>query len=476
MKSKKISDFYKVVGKRTHVAMAALERAKEKDQRDAKIAKRTHEDQLKLVELAELATRKEIFDLDPPTTISSEIDEKSLDLEDATVVVETTEKKKKRRAWSTRPSNWPTILENYLNFGLRSTIKAFPDIFADQSENYSAVQLSRWKKEMRSGKLPGKELHHSPPYGKELDLDLLKAVKERLAIGLAVDSIVLRVLLLPMLVERSLSHLLVEKGGEFLFGYSWANRFFKRYNLSSRAVTTKMRDEIPADFEAKREVYLNIGSVILTENSIPPSLVIGLDETNALFVPRATRNRAEKGARKVPSQGVGKEKPQVTTTIAANESGELLSYQVIFGGKTKRSLPKGLAPPPGAFFDFTPSHWQTPESYCRFINHVLIPYRLEKIAESGLPSTQKMLLKHDLHYSHKDPKVLKLLEENHIIPLFVPAGCTDVLQECDTVINKPFKSAMKAAFRDYLHSSYQEHRKDPTIDPANGNQPLGLER
>ncbi len=67
MKSKKIDDFYKVVGKRTHNAMAALERAKGKDLRDDKILKRTHEDQLKL---AELETRNEIIDLDPPTTIS----------------------------------------------------------------------------------------------------------------------------------------------------------------------------------------------------------------------------------------------------------------------------------------------------------------------------------------------------------------------------------------------------------------------
>ena len=40
----------------------------------------------------------------------------------------------------------------------------------------------------------------------------------------------------------------------------------------------------------------------------------------------------------------------------------------------------------------------------------------------------------------------------HILPLFVPAGCTDIKQEIDTVKNKPFKNAMKGAFRDYLHT------------------------
>ena len=38
----------------------------------------------------------------------------------------------------------------------------------------------------------------------------------------------------------------------------------------------------------------------------------------------------------------------------------------------------------------------------------------------------------DLHYSHKDEAVLALLSENKIAVVFVPAKCTDVIQECDT--------------------------------------------
>jgi hypothetical protein len=84
-----------------------------------------------------------------------------------------------------------------------------------------------------------------------------------------------------------------------------------------------------------------------------------------------------------------------------------------------------------------------------------------------------MLLKHDLHYSHKDPAVLSLLATNNIVTLFVPAGCTDVLQECDTVINRPFKVGMKAAFRDYLHKNYNEFRSgNPSEDVSEWKPPL----
>lgn len=47
--------------------------------------------------------------------------------------------------------------------------------------------------------------------------------------------------------------------------------------------------------------------------------------------------------------------------------------------------------------------------------------------------------------------------------LFVPARCTDEFQECDTVINKPFKAGMKAAFRDFIHEDFNSHKEDVAI-------------
>jgi len=69
-------------------------------------------------------------------------------------------------------------------------------------------------------------------------------------------------------------------------------------------------------------------------------------------------------------------------------------------------------------------------------------------------------LKHDLHYSHKDPEVLQLLADHNIIPIYVPAGCTDVIQECDTVINAPFKKVMRACFRDHLYAEFELYKAE----------------
>lgn len=53
---------------------------------------------------------------------------------------------------------------------------------------------------------------------------------------------------------------------------------------------------------------------------------------------------------------------------------------------------------------------------------------------------------------------MELLRKNHIYPLFVPADCTDAMQECDVVVNKPFKNAVRKAFRDHLDNLFQVHR------------------
>jgi hypothetical protein len=63
----------------------------------------------------------------------------------------------------------------------------------------------------------------------------------------------------------------------------------------------------------------------------------------------------------------------------------------------------------------------------------------------------------DLHFTHKDKDVLNLMQQHNIYALFVPAGCTDIMQECDTVVNKPFKNGLKAAFRDHMHHLFDVH-------------------
>ena len=78
--------------------------------------------------------------------------------------------------------------------------------------------------------------------------------------------------------------------------------------------------------------------------------------------------------------------------------------------------------------------------------------------ELNLPESQFTILKHDLHFTHKDEAVLALMRENNIVPLFVPAACTDIMQECDTVVNRPFKNGVRKSYRDHMDALLDQHR------------------
>ena len=154
---------------------------------------------------------------------------------------------------------------------------------------------------------------------------------------------------------------------------------------------------------------------------------------------------------------MGNEKSQITVTLEAVEgTGELLKTQYIFHEKTKRSYPKDKPSDDMGYFTHTETHWQTETSFLEYLDRVVLPKKEEIIHRLGLPVNQKMILKLDVHYSHKTPAVLERMSLLNILPLFVPAGCTDIIQECDTVMNKPFKNAMRSEFRDHLHRSFHE--------------------
>jgi hypothetical protein len=121
-------------------------------------------------------------------------------------------------------------------------------------------------------------------------------------------------------------------------------------------------------------------------------------------------------------------------------------------GTTRRCEPKERIPD-GWEVTHTSSHWQTDLSFREsYLKGILIPEIARRKKHFNLPETQWSLLKMDLHYSHKTQENLAFCEDNKIAVVFVPACCTDALQECDTVANKPFKSAMKSEFIAHTHS------------------------
>lgn len=142
---------------------------------------------------------------------------------------------------------------------------------------------------------------------------------------------------------------------------------------------------------------------------------------------------------------------------------------LIFGGTTDRCHPKstnGMLE--GSVCTHTESHWQTPNTFKDYFFQIIVPYKNSKIKRLKLPIDSWTLWTVDLHYSHKNSKAKNgdtnsydidlhaLAAEHKVIIIYIPAGCTDIFQVCDTMVNFTFKSGVKRAFQFYLHQEYDK--------------------
>ena len=97
------------------------------------------------------------------------------------------------------------------------------------------------------------------------------------------------------------------------------------------------------------------------------------------------------------------------------------------------------------YYDHTDSHWQTPAKNITYLKKVVIPDKDANIARLKLAVDQKAIFIHALHYSNKDATVLEFTKDNNLLSLYIPAGCADVMQTCDTMASHS-RSDLKPLF------------------------------
>ena len=387
---------------------------------------------------------------------------------------------KQKKSYKKRPPEWQEIAVHYQNYkNVDKTIKAYNLLETNPNVSTWAVTLSRWSKDVSNRKVI--KTTRIPVIGEFLDKALAVIVNNYFRNGVPMSNFILKTTLLQ-LMETHNRHDLLERcnpddprnvrGKQWFIrlGEGWCNRFYKRHDFKSRVATTKMRNDLPNDYEEKKKNFIYILSKALGDNNVPDDLCVNIDETNVQFVPSVTRTRCPKGVKRVRLIGVGMEKPQITVTFGGSATGAILEpAQLIFGGTTNRCHPNGgrTAPPPNQYYEHTSSHWQTPESFITYITKTILSYKASTIAKLNLPLNQKMVLILDLHYSHKAPEVLALLRANNIIAVFIPAGCTDLHQLCDVILNKSFKNGTKDAFVNYLSQQFISWADTPNRDIIN---------
>ena len=87
---------------------------------------------------------------------------------------------------------------------------------------------------------------------------------------------------------------------------------------------------------------------------------------------------AAKGEKHISRAGAT-DKRAITVTLCETLDGHILLFQLIYTGKTERSLPN-VKFPRGFCLAYNPKHWSNDNETSRLIEDVLIPY-IAKIKE-----------------------------------------------------------------------------------------------
>ena len=129
----------------------------------------------------------------------------------------------------------------------------------------------------------------------------------------------------------------------------------------------------------------------------------------------------------------------MTLVLAGTATGEFLPPQLIYSGKTEKSLPKDVKFPSDWHLTTTPTHWSNEETMMMYIDKVIAPYVNSKRKELKLPCDFPALVLFD-HFSGQVTEVVfDKLKEHNILYVLIPKCCTDRLQPMDLSVNKIYK-------------------------------------
>ena len=160
-------------------------------------------------------------------------------------------------------------------------------------------------------------------------------------------------------IKANDSNILRESGGSLELIESWARSVLKSMDWMKRKGTTGKVEPCSKFLEEETFTFQRAIATAVSDHHIPMELVLNLDQTPMSYVLPGKYTFDLKGSRTVPIKGVD-DKRKITVTFTVTASGSLLPIQLIYSGKTIRSLPKFDFP---KCFNatFTPNHWSNYE-------------------------------------------------------------------------------------------------------------------
>ena len=226
----------------------------------------------------------------------------------------------------------------------------------------------------------------------------------------------------------------------------WAQSLFRRMGFKKRMRTTG-KVEIPKGARKEAELlYLRHIVTIVEKYEITHSLIMNLDQTSLKYIPAMNRIMAKQNSKSVSIAG-SSDKRSITGTFTITLNAHFLPMQLIYGGKTKESLPR-FKFPDGFLLNCNPKHFSNAMQSIKLINEITIPYVQSQRKELGKPK-QAALVIMDIFRGQITDSVISRLRDNNIHYVLLPNNITQLFQPLDLTVNKHCKSYLKRLFSEW---------------------------
>ena len=141
-------------------------------------------------------------------------------------------------------------------------------------------------------------------------------------------------------------------------------------------------------------------------------------------------------------------KQAITATFGITFSNGLFPMQLIYGGKTERSIPKFQFPKSFAL-SANPKHFSNTDETLKLTDDIILPYIQHERANLQLRDDHPALLILDVFSGQMTRIVLDKLQENNIHLVRVPPNMTNLFQPPDLTVNGAAKAYMKRRFTEW---------------------------
>ena len=193
---------------------------------------------------------------------------------------------------------------------------------------------------------------------------------------------------------------------------------------------------------------------IAEEHKVPSCLILNLDQTPLKDIPVGRQSLGKKGSKSVSITG-STDKRSITGTFIITLSGKFLPIQLLYGGKTKQSLPR-FKFPESFSLSANRKYFSNKAESLKVIEEIILPYVKQQCQELE-KSDQTAILLIDVFRGQMTEEVVSMLRTNNIRLVKVQNNMTHLLQPLDLTVNGHCNSLMKGILLSGIASKSWKH-------------------